>query len=234
MHLHARVKPNLMSRRSFVLGAATLATVQMIGCETSQADSNVTSRQNPENNGMPDFNPKELYRSITDMGIDLPAVNYRKLADRLCRKIVACPPGVEAGTLLVRPAEFHLYLCNNDGTAIRYGVGVGAEGHAWSGTGVIGRKEYWPRWTPPAEMLRRNPALSSYAKGMSGGIENPLGARALYIFSDNVDTLYRVHGTPEWWSIGRELSSGCIRLLNQDVIDLHARVTIGAPIVVAT
>ena len=111
--------------------------------------------------------------------------------------------------------------------AVRYGIGVGKAGFEWTGDAVIGRKAVWPRWTPPAEMIARSPRLEKYRNGMEGGIDNPLGARALYLYANGRDTLYRLHGTPEWQSIGKSMSSGCIRLLNQDVIDLFDRVPIG-------
>ena len=115
------------------------------------------------------------------------------------------------------------------------GVGIGREGFAWSGRGVIQWKQAWPKWTPPDEMVARQPELVKYSGangGMPGGLNNPLGARALYIFKNGEDTLYRLHGSPEWKSIGKAASSGCVRLLNQDVIDLYDRVRGKAPILV--
>ncbi|MEO1747979.1 MAG: L,D-transpeptidase, partial [Pseudomonadota bacterium] len=129
------------------------------------------------------------------------------------------------------------------GRAIRYGVGLGRQGFEWSGEGYIKRKAKWPKWHPPAEMIEREPELEKYRTtynratdtwvgGMEPGLLNPLGARAHYIFQGNQDTLYRLHGSPEWWSIGKSVSSGCVRLINQDVIDLYKRVRSGAEIVV--
>ena len=113
-----------------------------------------------------------------------------------------------------------------------YGLGVGREGFSWGGRATIKRKAAWPTWTPPKEMLQRRPDLKEHANGMRGGISNPLGARALYLYQGNRDTLYRLHGTNEPWSIGRAMSSGCIRMLNQDIIDLYNRAGIGTPVVV--
>jgi lipoprotein-anchoring transpeptidase ErfK/SrfK len=121
------------------------------------------------------------------------------------------------------------------GWAMRYGVGLGKQGFEWTGEGVVERKAKWPRWHPPAEMIERRPELKEYETtfnektrtwegGMDGGLMNPLGARALYIYQNGVDTQYRLHGTPEWNSIGKSVSSGCVRLINQDVLDLHDRV----------
>ena len=119
-----------------------------------------------------------------------------------------------------------------EGKAMRYGIGVGRAGFAWKGSARVAAKKPWPTWTPPKEMIEREPELEKYAKGMPPGLENPLGARALYIFQNGRDTLYRVHGSREAHTIGRAVSSGCIRLLNQDVIDLYDRVKPGAKIVV--
>lgn len=119
-----------------------------------------------------------------------------------------------------------------DGEAMRYGVGVGREGFAWAGRARIRRKAEWPKWTPPAEMIKRRPDLAKYRNGMPGGPDNPLGARALYLYQGSRDTLYRIHGTNEPWTIGQAMSSGCIRLLNDDVKDLYNRVGLGTRVVV--
>lgn len=119
--------------------------------------------------------------------------------------------------------------------AMRYGCGLGRAGFEWSGRAKIAWKQVWPKWTPPNEMIARQPELEKWSAangGMPPGPMNPLGARALYIFEDGVDTLYRVHGSPEYWSIGKAVSSGCVRLIQQDVIDLYGRVTTGSPILV--
>lgn len=129
------------------------------------------------------------------------------------------------GTIVVDTSERYLYLVLKDDRAIRYGVGVGRDGFAWSGTHAITRKAEWPGWTPPAEMRKRQPWLPAHVKG---GPENPLGARALYLGA----TLYRIHGTNEAQTIGRAVSSGCIRMLNKDVIDLYNRVKVGTTVVV--
>ncbi len=143
------------------------------------------------------------------------------------------PTGEAPGTLVVDTPAKYLYFTIPGGSAVRYGIGVGREGFAWSGRAKVQYKREWPRWTPPNEMVARQPELEPYSianGGMEPGLENPLGARALYIFQDGRDTLYRLHGTPEASSIGKAVSSGCIRLLNQDVIDLYERVPDGTPI----
>ncbi len=118
------------------------------------------------------------------------------------------------------------------GKAIRYGIGVGRQGFSWSGTAVIKRKAKWPTWTPPAAMVARDDFAAQWAGGMPGGPKNPLGARALYLYQGNVDTLYRIHGTFAPSSIGKAVSSGCIRMINSDVADLYDRIPVGTKVVV--
>ena len=136
------------------------------------------------------------------------------------------------GTIVVDVSNRFLYLVQPEGKAVRYGVGVGKQGFAWSGNARIGWKKEWPTWTPPPRMIGRKPELRRWAGGMPPGLNNPLGPRALYLTKGGKDTLYRLHGTPEWWSIGTAASSGCIRLMNQDIIDLYNRVQPGAKVVV--
>lgn len=138
---------------------------------------------------------------------------------------------------MVDTANYFLYLTYEGGEAMRYGVGLGRQGFEWSGKGVIQYKRQWPRWTPPDEMVARQPELAPFSianGGMPPGLENPLGARALYIFQNGEDTLYRIHGSPEWWTIGKSVSSGCVRMINQDVVDLYGRVPGKTPIVVTS
>jgi lipoprotein-anchoring transpeptidase ErfK/SrfK len=141
------------------------------------------------------------------------------------RQLVSYESKHKPGTIIVETAERRLYLVLEDGKAMKYGVGVGRDGFRWSGSHRVSRKAEWPGWTPPAAMRKRVPDLPAY---MPGGPNNPLGARALYIGS----TLYRIHGTSEPWTIGQAVSSGCIRLTNEDVIDLYERVRVGALVVV--
>ena len=148
-----------------------------------------------------------------------------RLAPEFRRQVVAYRSNQKAGTIIVNTGEKHLYLVLGDGKALRYGIGTAKSGFEWSGTHRVSNKREWPGWTPPAEMKKRRPELPDY---MPGGINNPLGARAIYIGS----TLYRIHGTNEPWTIGQDVSSGCIRMVNDDVIDLYGRVKIGAKVVV--
>ena len=145
------------------------------------------------------------------------------------REIVQDPTNERPGTITVDTNNRYLYLSMPNGQAVRYGVGVGRQGFTWKGRTHIGRKEAWPDWTPPAAMLKRRPDLPRH---MTGGEDNPLGARAMYLFSGNRDTMFRIHGSNEPWTIGQAVSSGCIRMLNNDVTDLFNRVKVGATVVV--
>lgn len=135
-------------------------------------------------------------------------------------------------SIVVDPANRFLYFVLENQQAIRYGVGVGREGFAWTGQAIIGLKRKWPRWLPPQSMVERDVHAATWANGMPGGPENPLGARALYLYANGIDTLYRIHGTNEPTSIGKAMSSGCIRMLNEDVADLFERVPRGTHVVV--
>lgn len=141
------------------------------------------------------------------------------------RQVVAYPTTQNPGTIIVDTGAKFLYLVLPNGYAIRYGIGVARSGFEWSGTHAVSAKREWPGWTPPAEMHARQPGLPKY---MPGGPDNPMGARALYLGS----TLYRIHGTNQPWSIGGNVSSGCIRMTNMDVMDLYARVRVGTKVVV--
>lgn len=141
--------------------------------------------------------------------------------------------GYSPGTIIVDPRAHFLYLQLDDGKARRYGVGVGRAGLAFRGTATIGRKAKWPSWTPTSNMIRREPKkYAKFAGGVPGGPGNPLGARALYLYRENRDTMYRIHGTTEPSSIGRSVSNGCIRMINAHVEDLYERVQVGAKVVV--
>ena len=162
-----------------------------------------------------------------------PSVAPSEPEPQFMRQYVDDPTGQPPGTIVVDPANHYLYLVQEGGKALRYGVGVGREGMAWSGTANVAYKREWPSWTPTRNMIARDPkTYSKWAGGMEGGEQNPLGARALYLFQGGKDTLYRIHGTNEPWSIGKSMSSGCIRLMNQDIIDLYRRVPKGAKVVV--
>lgn len=175
----------------------------------------------------------ERYGAVSNEPFPVPAVAMEDLQPRYMRKLVSDPTGQPPGTIVVDPKNHFLYLVQEGGKALRYGVGVGRDGMAWSGTARVQTKREWPRWTPTRDMIAREPKkYAKWAGGMAGGEQNPLGARALYLFKNGKDTLYRIHGTNEPWSIGKSMSSGCIRMMNQDIIDLYRRVRSGTKVVV--
>ncbi|MCV0424979.1 MAG: L,D-transpeptidase [Roseibium sp.] len=174
----------------------------------------------------------QMYRAMPEERFPIPAVDLTKIDPIYYRQLVNYSSPEPAGTIVVDTPNRFLYLTMENGKAMRYGVGIGRAGFDWGGKARIAYKRPWPTWTPPADMIKREPELEEFRNGMAPGLENPLGARALYIFEGGRDTLYRLHGTSETWSIGQAVSSGCVRLLQQDVIDLYNRVPDGTPIVV--
>ncbi len=237
-----------VSRRAFLSGTAATAALGLAGCSQtareriSRYDNELTRR--PAQIVDPSFtSPALAYGPVEDAGFEIPAVPYQKIDRRFYRQLVANATGQAPGTIVVDTANHFLFLTRDDGMAMRYGVGLGRAGFEWSGSGYINSKQTWPKWFPPDEMIARQPELEKYRTvydkendewlgGMDGGPNNPLGARALYIYKDGKDTLYRIHGSPEWWSIGKSVSSGCVRLINQDIIDLYSRVPEKTPVVV--
>lgn len=173
-----------------------------------------------------------MYAAMPHEEFPIPAIDVSLVDRQFLRQEVADPTGETPGTLVVDTGQRFLYLVQENGRAMRYGIGVGREGLAWEGRADINMKREWPRWTPTQNMMARDPALEEYRHGMAPGLTNPLGARALYLFANGRDTLYRLHGTNEPWSIGMAMSSGCIRLFNQDIIDLYGRVPLGSQVLV--
>ena len=170
------------------------------------------------------YNYALVYGSTTVDGIALPAVDYERVGYDHLRRDVAWFGAEAPGDIVIDTSSRHLYLVRPGGRAIRYGIAVGREGFGWTGTETLSWKREWPTWTPPEEMIEREPELARWEDGMPGGASNPLGARALYLGR----TLYRIHGTDKPYSVGKAASSGCFRMINQDVIDLHARAEPGA------
>lgn len=219
------------TRRQFLTGAAGVAALAVAGCTTSDRPPG------PQVAETPTVSPSALsaYRAMPEERFPIPAVDPAKIPRQFRRQQVRYPTREAVGTVIVDTSDFHLYLVQENGMAMRYGCGLGRAGFEWSGRAKIAWKQAWPKWTPPNEMIARQPELQKWSAangGMPPGPMNPLGARALYIFEDGVDTLYRVHGSPEYWSIGKAVSSGCVRLIQQDVIDLYGRVTTGSPILI--
>lgn len=220
------------SRRRFLALAATAAGGLVLpGCSTTGTPSVAQTPDEPAT----DRSYVSMYRAMPEEDFPVPAVDLTKVDKRFYRQLVDDPTGERPGTVVVDTKAYFLYLVRPGGKAMRYGVGLGRQGFTWSGEGLIQWKQRWPKWTPPAEMIARQPELAKWSAengGQPPGLDNPLGARALYIFQNGEDTLYRLHGTPEYWTIGKAVSSGCVRLMNQDIIDLYDRVATPTPIVV--
>jgi lipoprotein-anchoring transpeptidase ErfK/SrfK len=192
-----------LNRRALITGVSALAASGLAGCASAPAPTRSTEID-------PAFRRKE--------------VEYATREPR--------------GTIVVDPSEHFLYFVQDGGRAIRYGVGVGSEGYGWSGIAKVHDKQEWPDWYPTPEILQRRPEILPHltelqsGTGMPGGPDNPLGARALYLWQGKKDTLYRIHGTNEPWTIGKNVSSGCIRMVNDDVIDLYERTPVGTKVMV--
>lgn len=173
------------------------------------------------------------YGPLDDNGHEIPALDLATINPDLLRQRVPFRGPYRPGTIVVNIPERRLYLVQPGGYAMRYTVGVGREEALnFHGSAIIGRKAEWPHWAPTANMIRKMPKYAAYAGGMGGGINNPLGARALYLYRGNQDTNFRLHGTNEPETIGTKVSSGCIRLFNHDIIDLYNRVPVGTRVVV--
>jgi lipoprotein-anchoring transpeptidase ErfK/SrfK len=179
-----------------------------------------------------------LYAEVDGERFSIPAVKLSDIDPAYLRTAVFFPTSEPPGTIVIDAQNRFLYLVQGGGRALRYGVGVGRQGFGWSGAATIHDKQEWPDWYPPKEMIQRQPELKRQMSelqsgvGMPGGPRNPLGSRAMYLWQGNKDTLYRIHGTVEPWTIGQSVSSGCIRMINQDVIDLYQRTPVGARVVV--
>lgn len=217
---------NTLTRRGLMVGAASFLALGLAGCATSG-----TRRVTDAGPVVPP-EVRQNYAALPAERFPIPAARIEMIEPQFWRQVVPDPTGERPGTLVVDTASRYLYLVRDDGMAMRYGVGIGRDGFTWSGRGVVQYKREWPTWTPPSEMIARQPELEPYRNGMAPSLENPLGARALYIFKDGRDTIYRVHGATDERTIGKAISSGCVRLLNQDVIDLYERVPSGSPILV--
>lgn len=210
-----------------MVGATGLAALALAGCTTTRPTVPVTPPA-------PAIPPEYLamYAAIPNERFPIPAARIDLVDPMYWRQEVANTTGEKPGTVVVDTPNRFLYWTMENDRAMRYGVGIGREGFAWEGRGHVAYGREWPTWTPPSDMIKRQPELEPYRHGMEPGPENPLGPRALYIHQGNRDTLYRLHGNMDARSIGQAVSSGCVRLLFQDVVDLYDRVRWGAPIVV--
>ena len=179
------------------------------------------------------INAAMMYGPVSSEPYPIAGIELAGRDPSLMRQEVSYSTPYKPGTVVVNIAQRRLYLVQGGGKALRYAVGVGrAEALNFQGNAIIGRKAAWPSWTPTSTMIEAIPRYAAYAGGMPGGIDNPLGARALYLYRDGQDTHFRLHGTTEPETIGTAVSSGCIRLVNQDIIDLYNRVPVGAQVIV--
>lgn len=178
------------------------------------------------------FDPALLPPPESPIDYPIEPVPPRRIRRKFRRQMVEFDGPEMPGAIVVDPGARFLYHVLAYGSAVRYGVGVGRAGFAWAGDAKVGMKRRWPRWVPPREMVDRDERAREWVNGQPGGPENPMGARALYLYANGEDTLYRIHGTNEPQSIGKAMSSGCIRMLNQDIAELFDNVIVGTPVIV--
>jgi lipoprotein-anchoring transpeptidase ErfK/SrfK len=243
-----------ISRRTFVLGTssavATLAVASSALGESIDRSLPNDSFGSASNFSRSSFNQRPrlspdaarqyagMYAEVLGEPFPVPAVDLSQIDPAFLRQEVEHFSVEPPGTIIVDPYARYLYHLHPGGRATRYGVGVGRQGFGWSGVASINSKQEWPDWYPPLEMVERQPEIAVQlvdlrsGRGVAGGVTNPLGCRALYLWQDNKDTLYRIHGTFEPWTIGTNVSSGCIRMINQDVIHLYQRTPVGTNVVV--
>jgi lipoprotein-anchoring transpeptidase ErfK/SrfK len=214
-----------LSRRAFIFGTAAGASALVNTGSRAQGWGFRSSYE-------------AIYAPIEDDLYPVPGVSLARINPAFLRKLVPYETAEAPGTIVIDPRARYLYHVQDGGLAMRYGVGVGRSGFGWTGMATVGDKQEWPDWYPPKEMFARQPGLMEQmgelpgGPGMAGGPGNPLGARAMYLWQGRKDTLYRIHGTFEPWTIGTNVSSGCIRMINQDAIDLYGRTPIGTKVVV--
>ena len=206
-----------INRRNFLLGAGSTCLASMGGTTAGAAPL-------PPKQAAAYFGPL-----VNDNGIQFRSTNFAKINTKWRRQFVPYTSIEPQGTVVVDATNHFLYVIFENQTALRYGVGVGRDGFRWYGRARIDRKQLWPRWVPPPEMRARHPELPEY---IDGGTNNPLGPRAMNLFRQGKDIGYRIHGTVEPWSIGTNASSGCIRMFNEDAIDLYQRCPIGTRVLV--
>jgi lipoprotein-anchoring transpeptidase ErfK/SrfK len=208
-----------LNRRSFLFGSAVgLGALGLAGCATS--DDMILAEA------------AKIYGPVPDEKFPIPAADVSKIDPKYYRRTVRYETKEAPGTIIVDPGKYYVYRIEDDGNATRYGANVGRAGFLWSGEAYVGRKAEWAIWTPPKEMMERQPEARKYAGGMPGGLDNPLGARTLYLYQNGVYTLYTIYSTSDAESIGTGVTSGCTGLLSQDMIDLYSRTPIKTKVVV--
>ncbi|MDO9442621.1 MAG: L,D-transpeptidase [Beijerinckiaceae bacterium] len=206
------------NRRSFLVGSAVgLGALGLGGCATD---------------GMSSFEAAKLYGPLPNEKFPVPAVDVSKVDPKYYRRTVRYDSKEAPGTIIVDPGNYYVYRVEGEGVATRYGANVGRQGFLWHGDAYVGRKAEWPTWTPPREMIKRQPEAAKYAGGMPGGLDNPLGARTLYLYQNGAYTLYTLYSTIAPETIGTNLTSGCTGLLTQDMMDLYERTPVKTKVVV--
>ena len=212
-------RAGLLSRRSLLVGsAAGFGALALAGCATSDAAFLAEAAK--------------AYGPMPDEKFPIPAVDIGKLDPKWYRRVVPYETKEAVGTIVVDPKNYYVYRVEGDGTATRYGANVGRDGFLWHGDAYVGRKSEWATWTPPKEMIARQPEAAKYAKGMPGGLDNPLGARTLHLYQDGKYTLYTIYANSDPDTIGHGITSGCVGLLSQDMIHLYARTPVKTKVVV--
>ena len=227
-HVSPEMRLSIFFLRKFSAVPATLALLVLSACVDPSLGTGTSSQpQLPKSED-------NVYVASMDSGIKIPALPVDQIPETHRRQVVEYETDQPVGTIIINPKTKLLYYVIGKKKAIRYGIAVGKAGFEWSGEAIVSEKKPWPTWTPPKEMIARKPELARWVNGQPGGATNPLGARAIYLTSGGRDYGYRIHGTPEWKSIGRNASSGCIRMINQDVMDLYSRLTGGEKVIVLT
>ncbi|WP_341988300.1 L,D-transpeptidase [Azorhizobium sp. AG788] len=213
------LRSGALSRRSFLVGSAvSVGALGLAGCASPD--------------GMSLAEAQKVYGPVPDKKVEIPAVDVTKVPPKFFRKTVPYETKEAVGTIIVDPSAYYVYRVEDDGKATRYGANVGRDGFRWSGDAYVGRKSEWPTWTPPREMIKRQPEVAKWAGGMPGGLENPLGARTLHLYQNGSYTLYTIYATIDPETIGSGITSGCVGLLTQDMIDLYDRTPVKTKVVV--
>ena len=174
----------------------------------------------------------KLYGPVPDEKFPIPAADISKVDPKYYRRTIPYDSKEVAGTIIVDPRNYYVYRIEGDGAATRYGANVGRDGFRWSGDAYVGRKSEWATWTPPREMIKRQPEAAKWARGMPGGLDNPLGARTLHLYQNGAYTLYTIYASSDPESIGSGVTSGCVGLLSQDMIHLYSQTPVKTKVVV--
>ena len=209
-----------LSRRSFLVGSATsLGALALAGCAANDGNMSLAEAE-------------IVYGPVPAEKFPIPAADIRQLDRKYLRKTLPYETSEAPGTIIVDPGNYYVYRIEEGGLATRYGANVGRDGFRWNGDAYVGRKSEWATWTPPAEMIKRQPEAAKYARGMPGGLDNPLGARTLHLYQNGRYTLYTIYASSDPESIGSGITSGCVGLLSQDIIHLYERTPVKTKVVV--